>query len=256
MPTILAPDGLAALATLMRGRPLLAFDFDGTLAPIVARPQSARVPAAVARRLAALATRLPVAIVTGRSVADVRDRLGFEPRFVVGSHGAEASPSPESAAALRLALDGLRQALRQAAPELARRGVTVEDKGLSIALHYRCARDRELAQATIASLLSPPNPRLHVFGGKMVVNVTAADAPDKADAVLLLVAQAGADAAFFAGDDVNDEVVFRTAPAHWVTVRVGLDEVHSQACFCLGSATEMPLLLDHMLAHLDAPPPR
>ena len=77
---LLSARGEAALAALMRRRPLLAFDFDGTLAPIVARPEDARVPAAVAARLAVLALRLPVAIVTGRAIGDVRHRLGFEPQ--------------------------------------------------------------------------------------------------------------------------------------------------------------------------------
>ena len=64
----------------MRLRPLLAFDFDGTLAPIVARPDDARVPDAVSRCLAELAATLPIAIITGRSVADVRARASASSR--------------------------------------------------------------------------------------------------------------------------------------------------------------------------------
>jgi trehalose 6-phosphate phosphatase len=254
MAPILGPDGLAAVGGLLRGTPLLAFDFDGTLAPIVARPQSARVPPAVARRLDRLARHLPVAIVTGRSVADVSARLGFEPRFVVGSHGAEDVQSAEMQQARRAALEGVRRQLQVHAATLAEHGVAVEDKGLSLALHYRCARDREAAREAIERLLKPGDPQLRIFGGKMVVNVMAADAPDKADAVRALLARTGADRAFFAGDDVNDEAVFEAAPPDWVTVRVGLDAPLSRARFFLGAATEMPLLLDHMLAELEVPP--
>src|SRR5262245_48710538 len=64
--------GRAALATTLAGRPLLAFDFDGTLAPIIARPEESRVGDAVAERLARLATQRPVAVITDRSVDDVR----------------------------------------------------------------------------------------------------------------------------------------------------------------------------------------
>ena len=68
-------EGEAALASALACSPLLAFDFDGTLAPIVTDPDDARIPAPVARRLDRLASLLPVAIITGRAVADVRERL-------------------------------------------------------------------------------------------------------------------------------------------------------------------------------------
>ena len=89
MDHLFTPQGEAALAAVMRRDPLLAFDFDGTLAPIVDRPGDASVPDNVSRCLAKLARAHPVAIITGRSIADVRARLGFEPHFVIGNHGAE-----------------------------------------------------------------------------------------------------------------------------------------------------------------------
>ena len=96
-------EGEQALESVMRQRPLLAFDFDGTLAPIVARPDQAHVPDAVAHGLAELSRALPVAVVTGRSVADVRARLGFQPRWVIGNHGAEdPDVGPPSAASQAL----------------------------------------------------------------------------------------------------------------------------------------------------------
>ncbi len=66
------PEGDAALQQLMARCPLLAFDLDGTLAPIVSRPGDARVPQALAHRLARLARLRPVVVVTGRRVADAR----------------------------------------------------------------------------------------------------------------------------------------------------------------------------------------
>ncbi len=89
MKHLFTPEGLEALAAVVRAEPLLAFDFDGTLAPIVEHPDDAAVGAAVAAPLAALAARLPVAIVTGRSIGDVTPRLGFAARWVIGNHGAE-----------------------------------------------------------------------------------------------------------------------------------------------------------------------
>ena len=65
MQHLFTPEGEAGLAAILRKRPLLAFDFDGTLAPIVARPDDARISRRAAARLGSLAARLPVAIVTG-----------------------------------------------------------------------------------------------------------------------------------------------------------------------------------------------
>ncbi|MDE2432779.1 MAG: trehalose-phosphatase, partial [Burkholderiales bacterium] len=69
---LFSPQGHHSLSTVMQLKPLLAFDFDGTLAPIVPRPDDAKVSISIANKLAQLAERLPVAIVTGRSIADVQ----------------------------------------------------------------------------------------------------------------------------------------------------------------------------------------
>jgi len=252
MQHLFTPDGEAALAAVLRLRPLVALDFDGTLAPIVARPEDARISQAVGQRLRQLALRLPVAIVTGRTVADVRERLGFEPQFVIGNHGAEDSGNPAGTARRIAALAPLRAALQAHADELAAAGVMLEDKGLSIALHYRLSRERARAQVLIETLLAPLRPALRIFGGKMVVNAMAPDAPDKGAAMLSLVARCGAAAALFAGDDVNDESVFIAAPAHWLTLRIGRDDPGSRARFGIDSQQEVALLLERMLAQLPA----
>jgi trehalose 6-phosphate phosphatase len=249
MKPLLGREGRLALQAVMRRRPLLAFDFDGTLAPIVSRPDDARVPVSLSRRLERLARLVPVAIVTGRSVDDVTPRLGFVPHYIVGNHGAEdplaRRPAPE-----RAHLDAVRRVLADHADRLEHAGVTVEDKGFSLALHYRLAKDRARAAAAIDEALQGLDPSLRTFGGKCVVNVVAADAPDKADAVLALVERSEAGAAVFVGDDVNDEVVFERAPPGWLTVRIGRHEQNSKAAYMLETHAEVATLLQEMLALL------
>ena len=201
------------MSEVLRRRPLMAFDFDGTLAPIVDRPGEAKMPEGVAVRLAALVARLPVAIVTGRSVADVLPRLGFDPTYCVGNHGAEIGLS--STSGFVRALEPLRVLIASQAESLAAVGVRIEDKGQSIAFHYRSSRCQERALMQIDQLLSPADQALRVFAGKKVVNVMAADAPDKAQAIRSLLSSCGAKTAFFAGDDINDEPVFVIAPPSW-----------------------------------------
>jgi len=248
---LFSPDGEAALTVTLRQRPLLAFDFDGTLAPIVPRPQDARPSHAVSARLATLATLLPMAIITGRMVDDVRGRLGFEPHFIVGNHGAEDEGVVPDAADVA-ALVALRERIAARQEALHDAGVLLEDKGASLALHYRLSRTRERALDVIGELLNPPDPALRVFGGKLVINVAPRHAPDKAQAVRSLMQRAGTAAVIFAGDDVNDEPVFNAAVPGWLTIRVGRDDPRSRAMFCLDSPGQMPLLLDRILALLGA----
>ena len=245
-------EGRRALDAALRTEALLVFDFDGTLAPIVQRPDEARVATEVSQRLDLLARLRPIAVVTGRSVADVAQRLGFSPRFIVGNHGAE---DPERAPGFDgSALNGLRAHLAAHGAELQAAGVQVEDKGLSLALHYRRARDRSRALARIQALLAQLDPGLRTFGGKCVVNVVLASAPDKGDAVASLVRRAGCASAVFVGDDVNDEAVFARASPSWITVRVGRDDPDSRAAFFLKSRSQMEALLDLMLGLLRAAP--
>jgi trehalose 6-phosphate phosphatase len=253
MKHLLSPEGEAALTAVMKRRPLLAFDFDGTLAPIVARPDDAKVPMPVARRLKLLATQVSVAIISGRRVDDVLGRLFFEPAYVIGNHGAEdpvlASSDEDLHAmvALRMRLFGLMERLQRV-------GVMVEDKGASMAFHYRLARDRQAASDAIADMLADLPPGLRKFGGKFVVNVVAANANDKAQALAVLVARSQAACAVFVGDDVNDEPVFARGEANWLTVRVGREDPSSQAQYFLDSISDLPAMLEIMQAALSQKP--
>jgi trehalose 6-phosphate phosphatase len=245
-------EGIAALAALVRSAALFAFDFDGTLAPIRPRPSDVHVSATIAVRLEKLARIRPVAIVTGRQIADVRERLGFVPTWIVGNHGAEDDGEPEAGLRATQALDPLRARLISREDGLRTVGVMIEDKLQSLALHYRTAPDREAARALIDEVLAGFTPALHIFGGKLVVNAVSADAPDKAVAVHRLLVQTGTEVAFFAGDDVNDEPVFAAALPGWVTVRIGCERRASAARFCIDGPHEMAGVLDRILALVEA----
>ncbi|HET8748941.1 MAG TPA: trehalose-phosphatase [Ramlibacter sp.] len=251
MPLLLQARGDAALAAVMRRGPLLAFDFDGTLAPIVPRPEQARVSACVSGKLRRLAARLPVAIVSGRSGSDIAHRLGFEPHYIVGNHGAELVAQEQDATASQL--DPVRALLQARGAELRQAGVMVEDKGLSLALHYRLAPRPQQALELIRATLREVQAQCHTFAGKMVENVVPAGAPDKGRAMHLLVQECGAPCAVFFGDDVNDEPVFASAPEDWLTVRIGREDRNSRARYFLDHVNELGMVLERMLAHLDAP---
>ena len=245
MKHLFCDEGEAALAAVMARQPMLAFDFDGTLAPIVAHPDDAHVPREVSQRLVRLAQRLPVAVITGRSLADVRGRLDFAPHYIVGNHGAEEVEGALPPAAAH-ALDSLRERIAAHADELRAHGVSLEDKDYSLALHYRQAPDPGEALLAIEQVLQGMAPGLRRFGGKCVVNVVSAGLPDKGDALAALVRRAGVAAAVFVGDDVNDEAVFVRADPDWLTVRIGRDDPLSRAMYFLDSESELAALLDRM----------
>src|SRR6185369_10951392 len=135
MQALFSEAGEQALVEVMQRKPLLAFDFDGTLAPIVDRPERARVPAAWADMLVELAALLPIAIVTGRSITDVTARLPFAPHYILGNHGAEDPEGAMPSGSLDR-LEAVRSKLASLAWRWAPLGIELEDKRLSLALHY------------------------------------------------------------------------------------------------------------------------
>lgn len=219
MQPLLTPVGMQALREAMERQVLLAFDFDGTLAPIVDDPGAARPVAEVVQAMAELAQHHTVAIVSGRARHDVAARLGFTPRFIVGNHGAEVGMQHWSVDTLA-AVVAWQNRLTAHRNALAHAGVKVEDKGESWTLHYRTARDPAQARREIDLFLVGLNPRLRAFDGKFCVNIVAAEAADKGQAVERLAADARAESVIYFGDDVTDETVYHRNKA-WVTVHVG-----------------------------------
>lgn len=247
MRDILSRTGRAALSSLARGQVLFAFDFDGTLAPLKRHPRDVRIPDAVLRALHTLAAVAPVAVVSGRSLLDLRK---FFPRFsgsLIGNHGAEGLP--EGRAALRSARRScdrwrphLRRLLRSCRPC---GNAWLEDKTYSFTLHSRSPAALR-AFRTLLSREASALPPLRLLPGKASVNLLPASLLHKGDAVALLLRRVHARKGLFVGDDETDEDVFRSGPRTLVTVRVG-SRVDSQAAFRLRSQRDIVRLLRFLI---------
>lgn len=207
-----------------RDRLLVASDYDGVLAPIVADPARA-VPhpdaVAVLRDLA----RLPattVAAVSGRSREDLARVSGLpaEEIRLIGSHGAELTGSIALTGAQQQLRHRLIAAVRQAAGD--RPGVRLELKPASVVLHTRTAADRRDAAEVTAAVLAGPAawPGVHATPGKEVVELSVVPA-DKGTAVTALRQDHHADAVLFLGDDVTDERAFAVLGTDDVGIKVG-----------------------------------
>lgn len=213
------------LAALARTPVLLvASDYDGTLAPIVADPAAARpLPGAIAvlRRLAAL-PRTHVAVISGRSLGDLAILLDAPGTIrLVGSHGSEfdagfARSLPPAAVALRERARAALAAVAARAP-----GTWLEDKPAGVALHYRALSDlddEELLRRVAQGPGALAGVRLRQ--GKKVVELSVLDT-DKGAALERLRADAGATATCFAGDDLTDEDAFAALGEGDVAIKVG-----------------------------------
>jgi trehalose 6-phosphate phosphatase len=177
-------------------------DFDGSLSAIVARPEDARPVEGAREALAALVGRYRVvAVISGRRSEEVAELLDVPGLRYFGLYGMEeAAPELIAVVAPRV------QAAAAAVPE-----AWVEDKGASIAVHYRQAPDPPRARAELVAALEKvaSSAGLEVVEGKMVVELVPAGRPRKGGAVERLVAENQLSAALFAGDDVADLDAFR-----------------------------------------------
>lgn len=142
---ILARRNLPALAGFASSNVLLAFDYDGTLAPIVQTPAHARMRPETRRLLTAVARRYPCVVISGRPLDDVTQKLDRIPVwYVFGDFGHEpASEGQKPSAQVR---DWARQ-LTERLPS--HRGVVIEEKKYSVTIHYRRVRDKRRALEAI-----------------------------------------------------------------------------------------------------------
>jgi trehalose 6-phosphate phosphatase len=190
----------------------LFLDVDGVLAPIVGRPEDARVPSATQEELRRLNARYAlVACISGRDGANARAIVGVPELVYVGNHGLELAPEASAwAARLRAFLDTVTW------PWL-------EDKTLTAALHYRNAPDETAARATLEGIAAAAREAGFVARfGRKVLEVLPPLAADKGTAVRHLLEAHELRRALYAGDDVTDLDAFNALRGLEVGVRVAV----------------------------------
>ncbi len=229
-------------------------DYDGTLTPIVDRPEQAHLSEEVKEILQTAARRCVVAIISGRDLDDVRDRVEIAGVYYAGSHGFQI----EGPRGLRLqrpkgriltVLDEAEGELRRALSGVA--GAQVERKRFSIAAHYRNVADRDVARLTEAvERVGAAHPELREAGGKKVLELQPAIDWHKGKAVLWLLEVLGLDGPdvlpVYIGDDRTDEDAFRALGADAVTIRVGVGTVGTHARYMLADTDEVKRFLEKL----------
>lgn len=242
---------------------LLLSDYDGTLTPIVGRPKDALLSPGVREKLRALAQKQAssVGIISGRSMAELKSMVAIAGIYYAGNHGLEIegpglSFVSQPAELARAAIKDLARQLAAALDGIA--GVIIEDKGLSLSVHYRLVKEGEenLVSETFRritrTLLNEGN--IRVTSGKKVWEVRppidwhkgkAVEAITREIKALLKLEQV---MAVYLGDDTTDEDAFRVMrrPEGW-SIFVGRDNPLSAADYFLSSTIEVEEFLSRLL---------
>jgi trehalose 6-phosphate phosphatase len=170
-------------------------DLDGTLAPIVARPELARILPEILPTLARMARLLDVvAVISGRPSGQVRELVGVEDVVIVGTHGLEDERPMQA------------NVLEEIEAAAAAVGAWVEPKGAAAAVHFRALEDPKEAERVSAGRLAviAATYDLEVIPGKRILELAPAGRPRKGGAVERIARDRDLEAVLFAGDDVGD----------------------------------------------------
>jgi trehalose 6-phosphate phosphatase len=233
MRNMLAQGNREVLEQFAWSNALIAFDYDGTLAPIVVDPELAFMRPTTSKLLEKVAALYPTIVISGRAQEDALSRLaGIGLREVVGNHGLEpwcgADHLVEMVRTWRAKLEVELAALK---------GIQIEDKGLSLAIHYRQSREKKAARTAILRAISPL-PRVRVIGGKQVVNVVPVGGPHKGIALERERDRLRCDTAIYVGDDETDEDVFALdQPGRLLSIRVGAKKASSAGYYIARQAS-------------------
>lgn len=252
----------SATKARLSGTPLVVMlDVDGTLAPLVDRYDQATVPPETQRVIAALVEKpnVHVALVSGRGASVARRMVGVRNVWVAGNHGFEVQ-QPDGAPLAHAEEESFRQSIAAARHDLEQRvrdmkGVIVEDKALTLSVHYRLAEDAVVPRLKEALEAVSLPLGLRITDGKRIFELRPPAAIDKGTAVIALAERLAHEAAtaslLFAGDDVSDEdamIALRARHPEAVTVRIlGDESTETAAEFSLRDPAEMRRFLEELV---------
>jgi trehalose 6-phosphate phosphatase len=238
---------------------LLLFDYDGTLTTIVERPELAALSPEAKNLLRRLSRnrRYTVGIISGRALVDLRSRVGVDGIIYAGNHGLEIEglgshflePLAEE---MRPMLHILNSALSTALRGI--KGVFVEDKGLTLSVHYRLAEGSEINKVddAFAKITDPLNVtgQIKVTRGKKVYEIRPPVNWNKGKAVSWLMARLrqmkgkGGALPVYLGDDLTDEDGFKVVEQNnGISVFVGEEKIETAARYFLKSPFDVTELL-------------
>jgi trehalose 6-phosphate phosphatase len=255
-------DGEQLERRLASRRPAVFLDYDGTLTPIVERPEDAVIAQSMREAVRGLAARCSVCVVSGRDRRVVQELMGIDDLIVAGSHGfdiwspADGTLQHSAGSGFEPLIERVTERLRAEAGAI--EGSLVEPKKASVALHYRrvAEAERPKVSAIVDGLLAEYAGELKVTPGKMVFELQPKLDWDKGKAVLYLLQALDLDhedvIPLYIGDDVTDEDAFEALADRGIGIFVGrADDPEvagrdTHAAFVLDSTEEVERFLDRL----------
>lgn len=246
------------LPVTTRDSAAIFLDYDGTLTPIVDRPEQATLAVSTRARLIQLSARCSVTIVTGRDISVVRDFVQLDQLGYAGCHGLDiAGPigsglRHEVAVELLPVLDDAEAVLRRRLDGIA--GVIVERKRYSLSTHFRLVDQCDAAQVESAVRdVAHRYPRLRREGGKKVFELRPDIEWDKGSAVewMLEATSSQSGGVTYIGDDETDEHVFELLSNTGVPIVVAQDNRPTAARYRVRNPAEVMQVIDLILDALD-----
>ncbi|PYI71013.1 MAG: trehalose-phosphatase [Verrucomicrobia bacterium] len=234
-------------------------DYDGTLTPIVSHPQDAWLPDSMRQTLRSLAARVPVAILSGRDLDDVRGRVLVDGIVYAGSHGFDIAGAGglrrELGAACLSVLDEAETELREELDEIP--GAQLERKHLSVAAHYRNVKQNDAFRVALAmDEVAARHRELRRIDGKKVYELLPDIDWNKGKAVLWLLETLGLERRnvlpIYIGDDRTDEDAFRAIEKRGVAILVSEQPQITAASYWLNNPEDVERFLRELIARLPA----
>ena len=240
--------------------PAVFLDYDGTLTPIVDNPDKANLSASMRATLEHLATLCEVAIISGRGLQDVQQRVGVDNIWYAGSHGFDiAGPGGEHTEYQEgldylPALDAAEQSLREALEDISE--CLVERKKFSIAIHYRqVAQDEVESVRRIIDRIHADHSELRLMQGKKIFELQPDIEWNKGKAIHWLISELALNKRCFTllyiGDDVTDEDAFRALGAKDLGILVAEEEQQTFATYRLADPAEVEIFLNRLCNKLE-----
>jgi trehalose 6-phosphate phosphatase len=249
------PSALENIKEIVRGGDRLAvfLDYDGTLTPIVNHPADAWLSDSMQQTLRSLAARVPVAILTGRDLADVRGRVQVDGIVYAGSHGFDIAGAAglrrEFGAAYLPVLDAAEMELREALDEIP--GAQLERKHFSVAAHYRNVNENDACRLALAvQAVAAGHRELRRIDGKKVYELLPDIDWNKGKAVLWLLETLELESEnalpIYIGDDRTDEDAFSALAKRGVGILVSEQPQVTAASYLLNNPEEVECFLQEI----------
>jgi trehalose 6-phosphate phosphatase len=259
--TSMIPSALEHVQKIARSGDRLAvfLDYDGTLTPIVSHPEDAWLPDSMRLTLRSLAARVPVAILSGRDLDDVRGRVLVDGIVYAGSHGFDIAGAGglrrELGTAYLSVLDAAETELREALDEIP--GSQLERKHFSVAAHYRNVNENDAFRVALAvDAVAARHRELRRMDGKEVYELLPDIDWDKGKAVLWLLETLdlvrGKVLPIYIGDDRTDEDAFRALEKRGVGILVSEQPHVTAASYWLKNPEEVDRFLQKITDRLHA----